>query len=1071
MHYKNKFLPMKKSKGQLLEKDYRSNINYLTSVDMDLEMEEFFKELEKIDEIDNKKFQPNIFEIKNIFRSEDFITEKEEVIIKETNFKSHKVSEKKETHIFSNRASIEEKNNFIINLLGGKKASILKHSDTPSNQILRDLISKHQKSIINTYEKDNKLNGDTKYDINKKVNPIKLTTTDDQKFKPYENMYTKATNYIELEAQKKKILDMINSSKQTVEIGDLFFRIGKKFLQYPEEESSNLNALECFEFSSKIYQKLPNENLRLAEIYKNSSILYLKENFNLENALKFISIALEIFKNNLGEFSYDYAECLINEGFILEYLEKENEAKINFEKSLEIFKKIFINIANEKNEESENNEICLVNDITEIVILKSQIRKEIGDCYFRLAHVYESMNNFHESINNYKFAYTIYEYIYKDIFNNFCASCLYNIGNLYQIEKQFENSIFYFSKTLDIYKMMEKNTNKNNCVKIKSSDSVDAMIKIAKIYFELNKNNICLEQIEKILWEILYSVDLQENSYIVSKNFDIDIAQYGKKFKNDDNYIEKLNRENDINGNFKIKFFLIYKFLKNFESLEEILKDYSLSFFEIIECLCDVYVNVSDIFHLILATKILIYISPLLEKYLMKIFQYIMFILINTEGNIYEEDIFTRIETILQEYIKFFEVDSENINTSENILNLNNNNMNISNFESDLTNKKVIPSEDLINKINSFNNISGIQKQNSFIYRHNTQENIEIKEEEEKIGEMLSQIGNECSRIGFLKYGVQYFKKSITFYKKNLTNRKLHILSDLENNIAIEYDKMGEYDNCYYHFLQSLKIKIELYGVDSPKLAGNHHNIGIILERLGNYKSAMEHFNANMEIKRKVYGDYNLNMTLSYHNIGIIYQKTGNYEMALEEYLKVMEIYKLNTNNDDITYYTNILLIGETYYLLKDYKKSVTFLDIGNQRIDSFELKIKNNIKQYNDTDLVNDPIFHELNDIRNKIKMLLGICFSYEKNHKNAVKLLRYAFNEVSIKNKQYQLYEFYDIALNEMAKSCESIGDIDSAFDFYIQTIDYVKDKWSKEDIIILHKKKDSLVILIFLYNLKNL
>jgi len=1070
MQNKNNVQNLKKKPTLVNEKEYRSNANYLTSVDMDMEMEEFFKELDFTDEFANKKFSPNVFEVKKIFVSDSIYGQKAESDLKSNKSKK---SDDNEDHAekANKRKSIEEKN-FIANLLGGKKASLFQAGNSALAGMLLQSLNKYptSNSLIDPPNNSNEAkNENLKLNKNKKIDPIKLTVSDDPKLKPYDMMYLNAVSYADLEVQKKKIFAMTKSFKQSVELGDMIYRLGRKFMDFAMEETANLNALECWEAALKIYIRLQSENLRVAEVYKHSSVLYLKENSNPETALKVISLALDMFKSHIGEFSYDYAESLTNQGYILEYLERPNDAKINFDKSLEIYKQIFKNIAVENNEESLNNEITLKNDYIEFKTTKSHIQKEIGDCYFRLGHTYESLAQENESISSYKIAYTVYENFYGHKNNKFCGSCLYNISYVFLKQKNYEDAIQYFFQTLEIYSDIEEEFNDANGTNIKSSDSLDVLIKIAKLYMETNKYDQCVNMLEIVISEILICIDTQDDTNPISNILEMNLIEYGNSLSSKMMNKEK-EQENQKNENFKkeeeTKNLLVQKFLENYENLEGFVMDYNLTLFEVVECLCEVYVTNENIVDLILSTKIFIIFSPPLENLINKSYEFIILILKNFDDNIIHEEILRKIETVLDEFSKFFEIDyEEELITENNISNFNNNHINNnqnnnSNIQTELTSNKRGQTEGLINVIDkaikntSQNNIQNIPTNSN-------------QKSDERICEMLNNIGIECSRIGLIRCAIEYFSKTISYYKKNPNNINLYVLSDLFNNLAIELDNAGDQENCYTNFIQSLKIKMDIYGANHLKTAGAHQNIGIVLERQGKYKQALDHWSVCMEIKKKNLGDENhIQLIIPYYNIGYIYLKIGEMQKALSEFIKVYEIYKKNPDIEDITFFNNTYELGEVYYLLKDYKNTINYLDYLNSKITLCQEKLIKNNEDIKKEEMHEDPIFHELEEIKYKCKILLGISLSFEKKYKEAVEQLKYALNNVPLEMED--ALKYFEYALSEMAKSCEAINDLESALEYYKQTIEFVKGKWSQDDLLALQKKKDNIVnINFFLYN----
>lgn len=164
MQNKNQQQLIKKNKVSFNEREYKSNLNHLTAADIDLEMYEFFKELETTDDIANKKFSPKIFEVKKIFLADLFGLESIEDTGSE--LKSNLSKKKKliaennslNNNINNNNKETEnkEKSSFISNLLGGKKALVFANPGTNANP--NDILAalKHNNANLSNFKINNK---------------------------------------------------------------------------------------------------------------------------------------------------------------------------------------------------------------------------------------------------------------------------------------------------------------------------------------------------------------------------------------------------------------------------------------------------------------------------------------------------------------------------------------------------------------------------------------------------------------------------------------------------------------------------------------------------------------------------------------------------------------------------------------------------------------------------------------------------------------------------------------------------------------------------------------------------
>ena len=701
------------------------------------------------------KIKPKIFETKLILNSAKLNKDKHSMLFEnlkkeiqvKINFPVKNISEKtRQNKIIIKSDKINSQLNVITTQVG--TATI-----TTKNNIITDNNKKNQLDI--------------KFSLNKKQNHIILTMSGDPKMKPYDLIFKNISNLEQLENSKLKFFSILKTLKNNVELGDLIYRLAIKLCEY-KKLNGIYNAIDCFENSKKIYLKIPNQDLRLAELYKNLSIAYINQSISHTNlADNYINLSIEIFKKRLGDNSYDLAECFFNKGYIYETISNYSTAQQNYLNSLNIFKIIFSDNLDEYN--FINEKIILKNDFIEFKILKSQIKKEIGDCYLRIAKVLENLQEFDKAVEQYKISYIIYFAFEKNSENNFhCALCFIYIGDVY-LKKDIPNKpLKYYDKALNIFKKINQEGNGNNLIKekIKFNLYLDLIKKIAIIHFETERYDISQVFLQKIIEEIL-----------ITKKEDIQ------------EYIN-LNEKNLL-----LNFIYIYN-----KDIHNYLKDYSLYIFEVTKILCEIYKINSELINFLFCLGILINNSPPTQESVEKIYYY----LIPTFNLIKEEDeSILKLDTILIDFFNFLDRECEEEENCSNFLN----------------------EKSLINKIKNSNSFTNNYSNNEVKLNEIDEENngFNPKLTNEKVGDILLEIALQSSKIGLSKRCIEFYSKSLCIYiAKNEKNYK--IKSEIFNSIAIEYDKKKELNLALINFLKSLKLKILIYGKDNYNIVGTYNN-------------------------------------------------------------------------------------------------------------------------------------------------------------------------------------------------------------------------------------------------------
>ena len=164
-----------------------------------------------------------------------------------------------------------------------------------------------------------------------------------------------------------------------------------------------------------------------------------------------------------------------------------------------------------------------------------------------------------------------------------------------------------------------------------------------------------------------------------------------------------------------------------------------------------------------------------------------------------------------------------------------------------------------------------------------------------------SLIAYSLKYLGLAYYFMDYWKLSVEYYKKSMATRHaqntLHFKAALANNIAIDYELLGEYDKSAEYYFEALRIK-ELQK-DSLFIAKIHLNLGLLDIKMQKYDEAIQKFKFALPLFVKE-NDIR-NVASSYQNLSIAECELENvkkaeyyFNMAIKhttDSLKTAEIY------------------------------------------------------------------------------------------------------------------------------------------------------------------------------------
>ncbi len=63
------------------------------------------------------------------------------------------------------------------------------------------------------------------------------------------------------------------------------------------------------------------------------------------------------------------------------------------------------------------------------------------------------------------------------------------------------------------------------------------------------------------------------------------------------------------------------------------------------------------------------------------------------------------------------------------------------------------------------------------------------------------------------------------------------------------YSKLGNYEKALENHELSLKISLDILGMNHPDIATFYNNIGLVYSKLGNYEKALENYELSLKIR------------------------------------------------------------------------------------------------------------------------------------------------------------------------------------------------------------------------------
>ena len=121
----------------------------------------------------------------------------------------------------------------------------------------------------------------------------------------------------------------------------------------------------------------------------------------------------------------------------------------------------------------------------------------------------------------------------------------------------------------------------------------------------------------------------------------------------------------------------------------------------------------------------------------------------------------------------------------------------------------------------------------------------------------------------------------------------------LLNNIAIEYEKQGMYEEALENNHKVLDIKERVLGKDHLSTATAYNNIALVYCDQGMYEDALKYCKKALVIREKVLGTSHPDTATIYNNIAEVYRFQGRFKDALTYYEKALEIRQVALGKDN----------------------------------------------------------------------------------------------------------------------------------------------------------------------------
>ncbi|OJW47106.1 MAG: hypothetical protein BGO67_10375 [Alphaproteobacteria bacterium 41-28] len=313
--------------------------------------------------------------------------------------------------------------------------------------------------------------------------------------------------------------------------------------------------------------------------------------------------------------------------------------------------------------------------------------------------------------------------------------------------------------------------------------------------------------------------------------------------------------------------------------------------------------------------------------------------------------------------------------------------------------------------------------------------NKDVKNNYDKIANILVYLGNSYRTLGDYKKAKSIFEQSLKTYKKHPSVNNTDI-AWVEEHLGAVYLDLGDYEKARNLLEQSLSIYKNNFLENYVDIARAEAFLGILYRNLGNYSKAEKLLEKSLITYKKHFSENSLDVLWIIEHLGSVYTALGDYEKARELVEPTLKIYKEYFPENQIDIAGSLHFLGNIYCGLGDYVKAQDALE--NSHILYLKNYGRGHIKTAN-------------------ILISLGQIYLHQGDFKTAEKLISKSLRTFQKNNHPDTFGILEDLALLQIKKFYfeKNKGNIQQSESSKRQAINNLK---QAQEIIKLHFPKDS-------------
>jgi len=213
--------------------------------------------------------------------------------------------------------------------------------------------------------------------------------------------------------------------------------------------------------------------------------------------------------------------------------------------------------------------------------------------------------------------------------------------------------------------------------------------------------------------------------------------------------------------------------------------------------------------------------------------------------------------------------------------------------------------------------------------------NLFFRENTEGVSQLLNTLNWYYYNFGLYQKALHYGQRALQI-ANSLPKFDENLISFYQNQLAIVYIALGQYQDAVFMLENSLENDIKNFGSDHERVATRYINLGGAYKHLERYDEAVDLLNKALIIDKNNFGDNNPRVANTQADLAMVYHDLKRYDEAANLAEQALKADIMNFGKDHQNVAARQVVLAHIYYSLQRYIDAKNLLE---QALDCIRIK------------------------------------------------------------------------------------------------------------------------------------